>query len=164
MIPTYSRSLPAHMVCKEKCTSSSGQGDSCASRIWAGFQPCLHLWSGILVQWTPAKLCSSPAVIYPKCQSTWNTCYVFSSSYLCSCISFFWAQNCPFSQGPLMTRIMANVLKLILQTILWVLSTFPDETKPRFRNYLRCLSKVTQLVSNRAKIWNQDHMTQKPNF
>lgn len=67
--------------------------------------------------------CSSPTLIYPKCQSTWNTCCVWSSSYLCLCVFL------PLSLK--LARTIATALKLIPPTILVVRHFYhpflPDE-------------------------------------
>lgn len=83
-IPIYSESPLAHIICKENWTSSSGQRAWLCQQNMAGLQPPFPLWFAILVQWTPCLTAKQPYVIYPKCQSTWNTCDVFPSSSLCS--------------------------------------------------------------------------------
>lgn len=129
-----------------------GREHGCAGRTWAGFQPHLSLWVGILVQWTIYIAVQQPDLTYPKCQWTWNnTCYVFPPFHLVHVCSVLCFQNWPFSQGLLMAKIMINVLKLIPQIILWVRYYYhprlpggkTKEIKTRFENLLSHSPKVT---------------------
>lgn len=122
MIPIYSESPLSHIICKENWTSSSGhRAWQCKQNMgWISAPLAPLVWHPWAVNYLH-NCVKQPYVVYPKCQSTWNTCYVFPSSSLCSCSIFLLlSSKLAISQDLLMAKIMVNILKLILQTILWV--------------------------------------------